>query len=423
MAGGDGVEQRDLVALVVDSVGAVVDTDVIWEPYRLVGPGGEVVTAVSGFLHDLQASGRTAATQRSYALDLLRWFRFLWAIDVPWIQATSGEARDFSRWLALVDKPRRAAAPERAAGTANPVTGKRSPGRRYAPSTLAHSETVLRGFYAFHLEAGSGPIMNPFPLVRERAGGRAHAHHNPMEPFEKERSGRYRPRLAQRVPRRIPDERFNQIFAQLRSDRDRALVAFWVSTGARASELLGARGGDVDPKQQLITVVRKGSRAVQQLPACADAFVWLRLYQCALDAGVPSGADDPLWWASRGTPRPLTYHSARAMFTRANWGLGANWSLHDLRHTAAYRMARDPQLPLCDVQWVLGHAHLSTTQLYLTPAPNEVIAEVLAHHQRRLAAETRSVEPSPVGGDAGSGYRAESLATLFGKTSSGKRQS
>jgi site-specific recombinase XerD len=41
-------------------------------------------------------------------------------------------------------------------------------------------------------------------------------------------------------------------------------------------------------------------------------------------------------------------------------------------------MARDPQLPLCDVQWVLGHAHLSTTQLYLTPAPSEVIAEVLA---------------------------------------------
>jgi hypothetical protein len=34
--------------------------------------------------------------------------------------------------------------------------------------------------------------------------------------------------------------------------------------------------------------------------------------------------------------------------------------------TAAYRMARDPQLPLTDVQWVLGHAHLSTTQLYLT---------------------------------------------------------
>ncbi|MFN2496920.1 MAG: tyrosine-type recombinase/integrase [Pseudonocardiaceae bacterium] len=421
MTGGEGVRQRDLITLVVDDVGSVVVTGVIWEPYRLLDPGGDVVGCVSRFLHDLQASGRSVATQRSYALDLLRWFRFLWAIDVPWAQATREEARDFSRWLALVDKPRRAGTVKQMAGAANPVTGKRSPGGKYAASTLAHSETVLRGFYAFHLEAGTGPIINPFPLVRERAGGRAHAHHNPMEPFGKERSGRYRPRLAQRVPRRIPDERFNQIFAQLRSDRDRALVAFWVSTGARAAELLGARGGDVDAGQQLITVVRKGSRAVQQLPACADAFGWLRLYQCSLARSVPAGADDPLWWTSRGAPRPLTYHAARAMFTRANQVLGANWSLHDLRHTAAYRMVRDPQLPLCDVQWVLGHANLSSTQLYVTPAPNEVITEVLAHHQRRRSAETSADGHTTTAEDTGctgSGYRAESLATLFSKPAS-----
>jgi len=419
MADSGAVERRDLVTLVVNGVGAVVETDVLWEPYRLVDPGGGVVASVTEFLHELQASGRSVATQRSYALDLLRWFRFLWAVDVPWAQATRCEARDFCRWLGLVDKPRRGVGPRQAAGVANAVTGKRSPGSKYASSTLAHSETVLRSFYDFHLETGSGPIVNPFPLVRERVGARAHAHHNPMEPFAKERSGRYRPRLARRVPRRIPDERFNQVFAQLRSDRDRALVAFWVSTGARAAELLGARGGDVDPGQQLITVIRKGSRAVQQLPASADAFSWLRLYQISLGAAVPAGADDPLWWTNRKPLRPLTYHAARAMFTRANQELGANWSLHDLRHTAAYRMARDPQMPLCDVQWVLGHVHLSTTQLYLTPAPAEVIAEVLAHHQRRLA-EASAPPKAPAGGsgEAGGGYRAESLATLFSKRSS-----
>jgi hypothetical protein len=79
----------------------------------------------------------------------------------------------------------------------------------------------------------------------------------------------------------------------------------------------GARGGDVDPGQQLITVVRKGSRAVQQLPASADAFVWLRLYQVSLGASAPSGADDPLWWTNRKPLRPLTYHAARAMFMSA----------------------------------------------------------------------------------------------------------
>jgi hypothetical protein len=202
-----------------------------------------MVASVAQFLQELQVGGCSPSTQRSYALDLLRWFRFLRAVEVPWGQATRCEARDFCRWLALADKPRRGSAPRLPAGVSNAVTGKRSPGRKYATSTLAHSETVLRSFYAFHCEAGSGPIMNPFPLVRERVGSRAHAHHNPVEAFAKERSGRYRPRVAARVPGRIPDERFNQVFAQLRSDRDRALVAFWVSTGARAAELLGARGG------------------------------------------------------------------------------------------------------------------------------------------------------------------------------------
>ena len=45
---------------------------------------------------------------------------------------------------------------------------------------------------------------------------------------------------------------------------------------------------DFRPGEQLISVVRKGTRAVQQLPASADAFVWHRLYQQELlRMGVP----------------------------------------------------------------------------------------------------------------------------------------
>ncbi|MET7906080.1 site-specific integrase [Streptomyces sp. NPDC005355] len=112
--------------------------------------------------------------------------------------------------------------------------------------------------------------------------------------------------------------------------------------------------------------------------------------------------------------RELGYHAAYRMFNRANAALGANWSLHDLRHTAAYRMARDPDMLLTDVQWVLGHAHLSTTQLYLTPLTEDVIADVLAHHARRSAgvsttATVSTDEPSALS------YRPESLNVLFGE--------
>ncbi|MEU9056431.1 site-specific integrase [Streptomyces sp. NPDC048384] len=404
-------QYRDLRSLVVPRVGSLLETRDVWEPYRLLDPAGTVVEPVAVYLKDLQGIGRPATTQRSYGMDLLRWFRFLWAIRTPWDQATRDEARDFSRWIQISDKPRWPGATA-ASAIPNPVTGKAGPGRKYAPTTRGHSESVLRGFYDFHRDAGSGPMVNPFPLARR--GGRAHAHHNPMDLYRNERSGLYRPRHVQRVPRSIPDEKFNELFAQLGSHRDRALVAFWVSTGARASELLGARYGDADPGQQLITVVRKGTRAIQQLPASPDAFVWLRLYQAQMHGLAPMGIDDPLWWTLRRPFRELGYHAAYRMFSRANAALGANWSLHDLRHTAAYRMARDPDMSLTDVQWVLGHAHLSTTQLYLTPLTEDVIAEVLAHHARRSAAVSTATTVQNNGPSAPS-YRPEALSILFGE--------
>ncbi|MPY81305.1 MAG: tyrosine-type recombinase/integrase, partial [Actinophytocola sp.] len=201
-----------------------------------------------------------------------------------------------------------------------------------------------------------------------------------------------------------------ELFARLSSLRDRALVAFWISTGARASELLGARQGDADPGQQLITVIRKGTRALQQLPASPDAFVWLRLYQAQTHGLTPGGRDEPLWWTLRRPFRALTYHAAHRMFARVNASLGANWTLHDLRHCAAYRMARDPDMPLTDVQWVLGHAHLSTTQLYISAPVEDVIASVLAHHARQGDRAT-----ARQGAEAGLplSYRRESLDVLF----------
>ena len=89
-------------------------------------------------------------------------------------------------------------------------------------------------------------------------------------------------------PARVPDAEFNEIFARLPSHRDRALVAFYVSTGARASELLSAtaaasiRGGADHGGPQ-------GHRAAAGAPASTDAFVWLRLYQVEMDGLIPPG--------------------------------------------------------------------------------------------------------------------------------------
>lgn len=399
-------QSNDHALTVVALAGRLVEMGDLAEPYRIVDGDGVVVEPVVVYFRELQATGRSVATVRSYGMDLLRWFRFLWAIGVAWDRATRVEAREFARWLQVSGKPAR---PHWRRRERQDVTAGRSSGRAYSVSVRAHSETVLRGFYGFHREAGTGPLLNPFPLDRSRRGRRAHAHHNPMDPQRNERTGRYRPTVASRIPRSIPDSEFNEIFARLPSHRDRALVAFFVSTGARAAELLSVTNGGVDPGRQLISVVRKGSGAVQELPASSDAFVWLRLYQVEMDGLVADGADQPLWWTLRRPCRPLTYHAAHRMFERVNNRAGTTATLHSLRHTAAYRMAEDPMLPLTDVQFVLGHAQLSTTQIYLTPRKQDVIRRVLAHHaeQTQRARERAAVTPAP-------GYRPESLDVLFG---------
>jgi integrase len=403
---GDQEQPSDLSLTVVPQLGRVVDTGERAEPYRVVDGAGVVVEAIAIYFRELQAAGRSPTTLRSYGMDLLRWFRFCWAIGVEWNRATCVEAREFSRWLQVAGKPVRAH--WRAQDSAVAAVPARA-GEGYSASVRAHSETVLRGFYDFHRDEGTGPVLNPFPLDRSRRGGRAHAHHNPMEPQRNERIGRYRPTVPSRIPRSIPDTEFNEIFARLPSHRDRALVAFYVSTGARASELLSVTTGGADPGRQLISVVRKGTGRVQELPASSDAFVWLRLYQLEMDGAIPRGRRQPLWWTLRRPVRPLTYHAVHRMFERVNTRAGTTATLHSLRHTAAYRMAEDPQVPLTDVQLVLGHAQLSTTQIYLTPRKEDVIRRLLAHHaeQTQRAAQRVLAAPAP-------GYRPETLQVLFG---------
>jgi hypothetical protein len=82
ITGGDA--PRDLSRLVVPLCGSLEATGDLFEPYRLTDPAGRAVGPAAAYLREVAASGRSAATQRSYGMDLLRWFRFLWAVEIPW---------------------------------------------------------------------------------------------------------------------------------------------------------------------------------------------------------------------------------------------------------------------------------------------------------------------------------------------------
>lgn len=334
---------------------------------------------VSGFLRDLAASDCSPATLRSYAFDLLRWLRFLDGRATAWDRAGRIDVREF------VESLRETVRPRASLDSSSPVVG-------YASRTINHQLSVLFSFYEWACADPDGPLVNPVPAQRSRAGGRVHAHQNPMEDFVIRRRATYRQRVPRPTWRGLPDDAADALFDALRSHRDRALVSFWLSSGVRASELLGVRHGvDLDPGGHTITVVSKGSRLRETVPASIDSFVWLALYLREERPPVVEGG--PVWWTRQGTDRrPLTYHGARAVLQRANKALGTSWRLHDLRHTAAARMLADPAFTLFDVQAILRHASVSTTQIYAQPRLEDLVGKVLEHYARPAAAP--AVEPS-----------------------------
>lgn len=377
-------------------------------PWQVEDDLGGPVKPIAVFLRDFVARGRSPGSVRSYALALLRWWRFLVAVGMAWDKATSTEVKDFVLWLRQVQKPVASArvTSKTTAGRVNPLTRKQALDDDYKPATIRHSNAVLRTFYDFWLERGEGPLVNP--VVRERVRGRrGNAHHNPLESFRAEGRLRYNPRLPKRKPRSMPDDRWEEFFQAMGSNRDRALASTYVSTAARASELLGMRGHDIDWGDQLVRVVRKGTRAEQWLPASPDTFVWLRRYVAEVGQ---IGPDDPVWqtlYRRDGKRLPLNYDALRAVFRRANTKLGTNWTVHDLRHTCAIRLVRDGRLSLRDVQTILGHAHLTTTQIYLEADEEEVFARVRQH---QADGGTRRLPAVQVGG----GYDATDMNILFG---------
>ncbi|MFJ3881562.1 tyrosine-type recombinase/integrase [Streptomyces sp. NPDC090077] len=219
-----------------------------------------------------------------------------------------------------------------------------------------------------------------------------------------------RQKVPKRAPRSLPDTAFDELFAAMRYDRDRALLAFYVSSGARPSELLGLTNRLVDPENQTIGVIRKGTKALQHVPASPDAFVWLRLYRRDLPA-LCLRRSAPVFWTLRRRLRPLEYDAARAVLLRAQEALGTDWSLHDLRHTALMRMSQD--LNLVEVRDIAGHGSLRSTEPYLQPRQEEVLAHVREHFER-LRDPQRRHDAQPHLPSSVLGYDAEDMLELFG---------
>jgi integrase/recombinase XerD len=313
---------------------AVVATDAVTR--------GELPLEIEEFLTWLQVErGRARNTLNAYRADL-RGF-------VSWLE---------ERGVAVGDVVE--------ADVAAYVAHLRQDGR--APSTVKRSLVSVRSYYRFQaLEGG--------------------AEGDPAADVEV-------PRVPRGVPKALSEEEVSTLIAAVAGDealdrRDRAILEVLYGTGVRISELVGLSLGDVDLESRLMRAFGKGSkeRIVPVGRFAAEALgAWLG----------PGGRErlEPDRWARRGDQEAVFLNTRGGRLSRQGaWGivrrygdrvgLGDRLTPHVLRHSCATHML-DHGADIRAVQELLGHASISTTQLYTLVSTERLWSVYASAHPRAL---------------------------------------
>lgn len=118
--------ERDVAAIRLPRWGRVGPAEGV-VPWLVFDDVGVAVRPIRRYLTDFSAQDNSAHSVRSYALELLRWWRWLRVLNVQWDKATPAEGRDLVLWMKQATKPRNSArtTSQATAGTVNPITRKR----------------------------------------------------------------------------------------------------------------------------------------------------------------------------------------------------------------------------------------------------------------------------------------------------------
>jgi integrase/recombinase XerD len=175
-------------------------------------------------------------------------------------------------------------------------------------------------------------------------------------------------RAPQRLPRALSAQKMSGLLdaasgVQITDLRDRAILELFYSTGMRVSELVGLTVGDLDADARLVRCVGKGNKE-RLAPVGEPALLCIAAYLKRRCRGHQTlGSGDPLF-CGRGR-RPLSRHHVWRIVRRAaqRANIGQRVTPHTLRHTfATHMLAGGADLRV--IQEILGHAQVTTTQVY-----------------------------------------------------------
>lgn len=361
-------------------------------PFTVFDAAGQSIVDYENFLLSAYGIGHSKNTVRSYAYDLLLIQRAWVALGVDRNEATMTDVEDLKRLLRQLRNPQRKRGVNTKRGrpgTRNSLTGKRYPLPGYAASRLDHIDSVLRMYFEWLNEQGRGPLANP---VR-RSGRPEGMSGDPDNPF---RSGRRSPGRSSKSwspPRSIPDAHLDLLMEATTNRRDYVIYHFMRNSGPRAAEVVNLTVESLVREQSVAEIARKGDQG-ERTPVPADP-VWFDMIDYYLaelaERGVVLAPSEQLWRTNIGPDRPISYFTLQKAFLRLNESLGFNYTLHDLRHTAAHAML-DNGMTLVEAQEVLGHKSVATTQLYTAPNLRQVVTAFIRSREEAADRAARSAQ-------------------------------
>lgn len=184
--------------------------------------------------------------------------------------------------------------------------------------------------------------------------------HDPM-------TGLQAPKQGRPLPKNLDVDQVNRLLTLDEDDdplaiRDRAMMELFYTAGLRLAELVGLDCPHLDLTSGTVRVMGKGGKE-RQLPIGKAAREWLGKYLALRPMLLKGGDSEALFLSSRGSR--ISRRSVQARLTK--WGqhqaLDSKVHPHKLRHSFATHFLESSK-NLRAVQELLGHANLSTTQIY-----------------------------------------------------------
>jgi len=177
------------------------------------------------------------------------------------------------------------------------------------------------------------------------------------------------PKLEKRLPKTLDVDQISQLLKEPKPNdsdlviRDHAMMELFYSSGLRLSELSGLRINDIQFSQAAMRVTGKGNKA-RDLPIGSKAIEalqrWLKIRTTYLK---PESKEDIVFLSKQGKPLGNRSIQMRLKKCAQDNEIGTHLHPHMLRHSFASHMLESSS-DLRAVQELLGHADISTTQIY-----------------------------------------------------------